>query len=311
MIWSVSDSYNFRSCPRKWFFQKTFANARAKSPDRHLAYRLSKLISVSAWRGLIVDAVLSKSLLNGLRYNRVPSKEQLQNEAIHQFEKQLKFGMKNDPLSPTTNLKDSDFVAFHAKVYDRSIRTDQLDQARMEVLQAIENLYSQEALLQKLAQADGLFAQRILQFPFFENTVRAIPDVLAFYNNRAPLIVDWKVHTFALQEAWLQLGVYALALKRCRPHSYFPSLDRWAETDVELAEVQLLTNTLREYQLTEEDIHKLEDYIGKNINDMVSSVDNNKPSDLKPEDFDVTFYPGTCQRCKFKMICWEDNYERP
>jgi hypothetical protein len=63
MRWSYSASRNFRQCQRQWYFKNIVASARAKEPLRRRAYLLSKLQSVSAWRGKIVDDVISKTLI--------------------------------------------------------------------------------------------------------------------------------------------------------------------------------------------------------------------------------------------------------
>jgi hypothetical protein len=66
MRWSYSASRSFRECQRQWFFKNIVASARATEPFRRRVYLLSKLQSVSAWRGKIVDNVISKTLIPGL-----------------------------------------------------------------------------------------------------------------------------------------------------------------------------------------------------------------------------------------------------
>jgi len=51
MIWSVSTAKMFERCQRQWFFKTQLANAKAKHESRRRAWRLSKLQSLSAWRG--------------------------------------------------------------------------------------------------------------------------------------------------------------------------------------------------------------------------------------------------------------------
>lgn len=63
MRWSYSASRSFRQCQRQWFFKNVVASARAKDPVRKRAYLLSKLQSVSAWRGRIVDDVISNFII--------------------------------------------------------------------------------------------------------------------------------------------------------------------------------------------------------------------------------------------------------
>jgi hypothetical protein len=138
-------------------------------------------------------------------------------------------------------------------------------------------------------------------------TVRAVPDVVAFFDDGPPLIVDWKVHIFGLQEAWTQLATYALALMRCTPHNDFPSsLSRWGAKDVRLAEAQLLTNQLRRYSLSDEDVDRADAYIAESVIRMLLATEGRKGKELRPSDFPVAASPDACQRCPFRRLCWED-----
>ena len=61
MIWSISESKTFKRCQRQWYFKNCVASALAKKdPIRREAYLLSKLQTISGWRGQIVDSVLSE-----------------------------------------------------------------------------------------------------------------------------------------------------------------------------------------------------------------------------------------------------------
>ena len=59
MRWSYSSSRSFKQCQKQWFFKNVVASAKSKDPFRRRAYMLSKLQSISAWRGKIVDDVIS------------------------------------------------------------------------------------------------------------------------------------------------------------------------------------------------------------------------------------------------------------
>ncbi len=119
-----------------------------------------------------------------------------------------------------------------------------------EVALALSNVLSMKDLLAQLTAADQLIVQRSLHLQHSDVSVQAVPDAVAFYYERPPLIVDWKAHAFGLSDAWLQLAIYAMALVRTKPHSDFPtSLRRWQEEDIELVEAQLLTNRVRRHEI--------------------------------------------------------------
>jgi hypothetical protein len=114
-------------------------------------------------------------------------------------------------------------------------------------------------------------------------------------------------HARGTQEYRLQLAAYALALTRCKPHSDFPdTLSGYTATDIRLLEVQLLTKHQRPYQMSEDDISEIDDYIAEAAMQMRLAV-NGKPNDaIDPFDFVVTANPERCQWCGFRRICMED-----
>ncbi len=68
MRWSYSASRSFRQCQRQWFFKNVAASPTAKDPFRKRAYLLGKLQSISAWRGRVVDEVISKTLISNINH---------------------------------------------------------------------------------------------------------------------------------------------------------------------------------------------------------------------------------------------------
>ena len=131
--------------------------------------------------------------------------------------RQLKFAQRH-PLhepnfSPTKAGKD--FAVLHSIEHGREVSATEIAQARSEVNQALVNLFEDSEIFEKLLQAEYLIPQRALVFSHSGESVRAVPDLIAFYRKEAPIIVDWKVHFFGIYKAWRQLGIYAIALKRC------------------------------------------------------------------------------------------------
>lgn len=200
-------------------------------------------------------------------------------------------------------------MAFRCLEYDGTIPEVELSVAWKEIESAIRNLFDMSAVAEAMKGAKLLLAQRTLQFRHSGMNVMAKPDLVVFTQEMPPLILDWKVHAFGIQEAWLQLGIYALALLRAKPHKDFPrDLRRWSPTDVSLLEVQLLKQDLREYRLSSTDVVRLENHIATTAYEMMSSVGsvNPKYEDLAVDDFTVTRYPNTCERCSYKRVCLEE-----
>jgi hypothetical protein len=117
MTWSFSESKLFNKCQRQWFYKSKVANALAKDPIRKEAYLLSKLQSIYAWRGKIVDTVLSNYVVRNIK-NGVNEQSTL-SVAKNLFDQQLLFG-KNHGLRKSntsiTKLGDQ-FAAFFDSEY--------------------------------------------------------------------------------------------------------------------------------------------------------------------------------------------------
>jgi hypothetical protein len=311
MVWSISESRNFRRCQRRWYFKNCVANAIAKKdPMRREAYLLSKLQSVSAWRGQIVDLVISDTLVPALNGRRRVTLADLKQRAKYHFDTQLACArahrLREPGVSPS-QLGD-EFAAFYCVEYGGTINEQEITQAWTEIEQALQNLCKMQELSAELKAARYLVTQRPLQFKHTDMNVRAVPDLIAFFDDAPPLIVDWKVHVFGLQEAWLQLSAYAVALVRCVPHGDFPAaLTRYRETDVRLAEAQLLTNQLRRFAIGEGEIAQVDSYIAESVTQMQLATEGRGGCQLTAEDFSVTTSPDLCQRCPFRKICWKES----
>jgi hypothetical protein len=247
MIWSVSTGKMFERCQRQWFFKTQLASAKAKDETRRRAWRLSKLQSLSAWRGSLVDQVLGQEVLPAFGQGRSITVDQALVIAMARFDRQLAIGrahrLHEDGFTPTA-LGD-DFVAFYALEYGGVLDEAEVERARDEVKRAIQSFFSMEELVARLRAADRLITQRALSFTHADTTVHAVPDLIVFKESQPPAIVDWKVHVFGWRDAWLQLAVHAAALTRGTPHSDFPVTEPFAETDIGLLEVQLLTSRRR------------------------------------------------------------------
>src|SRR5207245_1253356 len=90
------------------------------------------------------------------------------------------------------------------------------------------------------------------------------PDLIVFYKDKPPTIVDWKVEAPHYKEHRLQLALYGYALSKVKPHKDFPEEFRKNGVDpkrIRLLEFQLLRNKMVDYALTNEDLTEIEDYI--------------------------------------------------
>lgn len=310
MGWSFYQSKLFSQCQRKWFLKTTFANANAtKNPLRREAYLLSKLSSVYAWRGRIVDFIISKYVVPIVQRRGMLDLELVVRKADDLLDRQLNFATIHRLHDPNFMAfkDDDDFTALWDVEYNGKVSASKIEQARNDVRLALTNLMAMRPLIEMIQNA-YLIPQRRLRFRIdgISTSIISYPDLIAFFDNEPPLIIDWKVHAFGRIDYRLQLACYALGLILTHPHKDFPSSISYYElTDIRLLEVQLLTNQQREYQLSEEDIENTEDYIAATTLDMEMALITVDGKPLEPRDFPVTSFPQACQNCQFQKICWE------
>ena len=106
----------------------------------------------------------------------------------------LRHGLRDAGLKPSK--AGDEFAAFLAVERGEEISVEEFAGAWQEIEQALKNLFGMTDLLSELHQAEFVMAQRALQFKHGDVTVKAVPDLVAFYRTKPPLIVDWKVHFF-------------------------------------------------------------------------------------------------------------------
>ena len=171
------------------------------------------------WRSVLSSCLARLVLLHP------PSLEATKRHALESFERQLAFSLRRIRSKGKHHQRSRNQILPHSMQWNMNTcpSANELECAREEVLCALTNLYRMDEIKTRMRAAEYLVPQRrALMFRRTDHTVRAVPDLIAFYRDQPPLIFDWKVHVFGLQEAWLQLAVYALALLPATPHKDFP-----------------------------------------------------------------------------------------
>ncbi len=305
--WSFSSSHLFHKCQRQWYFKSHIASATAKDEARREAFLLSKLQTLYAWRGSVVDQVIVKCYVLRLARGASISRFEMTKYAKKIFDQQIKFARANrmrEPGMKVTEAGDS-FAALYNVEYGDGVADDDIQAAWYDIECALTNLLEFSDLHRQLLNASYLIAQRSLTFSHEGIKAKMTPDLVAFFDDQPPLIIDWKVHTFGSQDYRLQLALYALALINCEPHSDFPTaFHGYQATDVQLIEVQLLTKQQRHYHLTDEDMDAVSNYIARTALDMELAID---PFDGEVSIYDIpaTNNPDECSRCPFRSLCWK------
>ncbi|NWG54819.1 MAG: PD-(D/E)XK nuclease family protein [Hydrogenophilaceae bacterium] len=307
MRWSYSASRSFKKCQRQWFYKNMVASAKARDPVRRRINLLSKLQSVSAWRGRIVDQVISNTVIPGINRGAPVMLREAKAQARALFDRQLLFARNHSIASFDTKPSDhgDDFCLLHGMEYGAPPTDDELNVAWEEIAQALANLYALDAVKAPLKAADHVIAQRALQFDLMDGvTVISYPDAIAFLDDTPPVIVDWKVHAFGDNDAWLQLAIYAIALARSS-HNDFPPDFSAKPDEILLLEAQLLTNLVREHRLDAAQIEETEEYMMSSAYEIACLTEGKKYEELNAADFMPAIHPESCQSCAFRAPCWE------
>lgn len=294
MMWSFSAHGSFRKCSRQWYYKKILASSRAKDLLRREAARLSKLEGIQAWRGKIVDTVISETIIPSITWKRPCNLDDAKKVADQIFAQQRAQRLVGN--------KDG---AFFEAEYGLPLTEEMFSKARAEIHTALENLYKAEPVWTLFKQAKTLVPQRPLSFTHGTASVRVVPDLITFQTPLAPTVLDWKVNAYPMRDYWLQLVTGAIGLTRCNPHRDWPNgAAKHAPHDVELLEVQLLTGDIRAHKISETDVHDAEDFISISAMEMELACTGSDKKDLRPEDFPAASDPKTCQMCPFKKLCW-------
>lgn len=308
-MWSVSESKTFKRCTRQWYYKHRFASHKAKQQsERREAYLLGTLQSVAAWRGQIVDTVLETLVVPALIERRILAVEDVIIEARSIFTQQLDFARASRARETgmTKTKAGPKFAALLLIEESGEISDAVIAEAWEEVERAIRNLYSKTRLWKKLREARRLLAQRTLWHKLSDHQLRAIPDLIAFFRNEAPIIIDWKVHYAGNRDSAFQLETYALALARAEG---VDNDRRWNETEIRLAEVQLLTGQIRHYRIEEDQVVDIENKILTSIAEIELITEGKDRIELDPTSLPAARYAETCAACGFKKLCWSEPYE--
>lgn len=310
MFWSVSSAKAFRRCQRQWYYAHKLAHWKAKDPERRRAYRLSQLTTIQAWRGQIVDDVLSKTLIDSLKSRHsAASKHDLIGDARIRFDRELVSARDDHQRLWAEKFKADSGPFFLCKEYDGTIADEEIKQAWRDVEKAIENLYSNELnqLRSLIKSTQWRVAQRTLQIPHSGVNVRGTPDLILFFPSRPPVIVDWKVHTLGVRDAWRQLTTYAFLLVTVEPHFDFPKTGlKFSAHEVELIEAQLLLGIVRTHQLRQEDVVEVEDHIAASAMEMELALDGDGDPVKVARSLPRTRHREACLSCAFRGPCWQE-----
>lgn len=305
MIWSFTGYRQFQKCTRQWYYSNIVAHTAATDPFRKEVTILSKLRTLDAWRGDIVDYIISRVIISKIRNGADLSEDRLLWVADKVFDQQLSDATKKTYRMDGVVLSDFEKVpAIIDLDFDRSIHESEISRARQDVHTALKNFLSNHELIEHLREARQLITQRRFLLPFQRFRIKGTPDLIAIYDDEPPHIYDWKVHTFATKSYDDQLMCYAVLLNNTKQHKDFPAtLKGYSIFDYRLTEFQLLLNEFRDYSMSQVDVDFTISTISNELLYMYRAGANSSYQDTTASDFPMTQDVSHCASCPFTRIC--------
>lgn len=301
MSWSLSAYKQFKRCQRQWFYKHVMADGRVKRDAQRIeAHRLSKLKTIAAWRGLVVDHVITVFIIPRLKQKRVPTLKEVLSTARRIFDTWY-------ALATTPQNEQKVEVGLLEFEINGFVSPDAVSMAWQDVENALTNFMEDEKLLKELLSADYLAEQKILWCQVSKTSVQGVPDLIAFRRNQPPVIYDWKVHFYGTTSHERQLLIYALALATGKPRPDFePYLAGHRPENTGLTEVQLISQSTgyqRSYTVTTTKLDETRQYIANGMLSMYLAGTSRKYNQSSASDYYTADDPQVCVSCAFCKLC--------
>lgn len=303
MKWSYSTHVTMRRCQRLLVFGHSMASHAARDPERREAYILKQLRPLSVWQGSLVHEVLATQFLaDNIRAGRPVDAAALAATAHDLARRQFAFSAARRYRQPgqTKRAAGDEYCALFEHEYGREVPAEALAALHVTLARCFEHLASQVELLAMLqaghqheAEVSLTFRLGALRLP----TATATLDLVFLRPNGQPAIIDWKVAGSETSDYARQLLVYALAVARC---------GRWPGAipeAIELYEVNLLTNRVRQHPVSADRLDEAEDFVYRGLMELNALVGKRKFEELDLNDFEVAERPTTCFHCSFGPLC--------
>lgn len=297
--WSYSMHTTMRRCQRQLVFGHIMASHNAHDPERREAYILKQLRHLSAWQGSLVHEVLATEFLTILREGRPFHPEALTAAAQALAQRQFAFSAakRYQESGQTKSAAGNEYCALFEHEYGWEIPPETIAAVHERIAFCFENLASQRRFLSRLYTGSRYEAELPLSFRLNGITVRAVPDLVFLRADQQPTVIDWKVSKSETSDYSRQLLIYALAVARC---GRWPGVHAEA---IELYEMNLLKNEIRQHLATQEQLDEAEDFVYRSVVALEALVGTSKFDELDLSEFEVAEHPQTCFHCNFGPLC--------
>lgn len=299
MKWSYSAHTTMGRCQRLLAFNHVTASHNAHDPQRREAYILKQLQHVSAWQGSLIHTILSTHIVAAVRSALPLCPGELTMAAQALAREQLAFSAARRYREPgqTKSAAGAAYCALVEHEHGRDLSPAVLATVDATLARCFEHLAGQTPFLDSLYAGSGHVAETPVYFRLDGATITATPDLVFARRGGKPTVVDWKVAESETSDYTRQLHVYALVLSRC---------GRWdgvAPHDIDLYEVNLLTDRVTRHPVDAGALEDAEDFVYRSVVDMRALLGDGGFAQLDMGEFEVAERPTTCAYCPLGALC--------
>jgi len=293
MPWTFPQHQTFQRCRRRWFCRYAYASPCAEDPARREVFRLSRLVSLKAWRDGIVGRAIADTVVPAV--NR---KQQVDAAATREYARGLFDEQRSQGLRLGSSA-DGGFGGFLEVEKGYDLTDADFEEAWSDAEKAFGGFFRNIFTWERLEHAAFVVSRKRLSYRLDGVTVEAVPDAICFFPHGPAVVLDWKVEAKPVGRYWTRLANYLLALWRCEPEPHWPSGYRRSPCeDAELAEVLLLTSGVVAHTTTKEERARLDQMIVDSAAEMARVRQW-----ARPERISAAPSTETCPDCPFETLC--------
>ncbi|GAA4464947.1 hypothetical protein GCM10023189_44900 [Nibrella saemangeumensis] len=317
MDWSYSALTTFRRCNRQYYFGYVAPSHYFTDPYRRKLFELKNSKSLHMWQGSVIDYIVETEVVDGLRKRKKLNFNQIAQKGVELAQRQFAFSesLKYREKGLSKAGVGADYCILDIHESQKPYTEEEIQNVYTQIHDVLSKFSTLKSpidgrLMSNFIEDHSLIIPNVRFIKFEFENIRVTPqiDLLLGKGNKA-VIIDWKVSDSDVSDYSLQLIIAGIAVLYTNQQRFGKAYMR--STDIELWEVNLLTQELKKHPFTTDEINQTIDYIYLNADE---STLMQKQESQKPfvDDFPITDKPSTCQFCKFRYMCsylLENNYE--
>jgi len=266
---------------------------------------LKQLQHLSAWQGSLVHRAIDQLLIPAWRNGSPVDVGKMVEYTLTTARRQFTFSKNCNYrllMQQSKTSLGSDFLALFEHEYGIEVLPNHIETVHERASQCFQNLLSERGFVKSLCDPFGYKSELPLYFKIDAFTVAVKLDLLYLRQDRKATIVDWKVSQSDMSDYTRQALTYALAVLRS------PKWSNLQPEDIQVYEVNLLTDSVTQHTVTQHKLDQIEDFIFKSGTEIQATVGDHGYSLDQFEDYDSANSPLTCQHCNFRKLCLELNH---